>query len=133
MTSRRVFLKSSGLALVSFGVAPRFLQRVVQASEAGRRGKVLVVVFQRGACDGLNTVVPYGERDYRALRPTIAIPAPRGGSTGEALEVRLAAGRDRAPARDAEDFGPVSPCDGAVVINATLPLGPLSKGSHEVV
>src|SRR6266545_263434 len=79
--SRRLFLKSSGLALVSFGVAPRVLTRAVYAAGGtARRGKTLVVVFQRGACDGLNTVVPYGERSYYALRPTIAVPAPRGGS-----------------------------------------------------
>ena len=46
-----------------------------------------MVVFQRGACDGLNTVVPYGEDAYRTLRPTIAIPAPRGGSRDAALDL----------------------------------------------
>jgi uncharacterized protein (DUF1501 family) len=86
MCSRRIFLKSSGLALVSFGVAPRVLLRTVHAAP-GRRGKVLVVVFQRGACDGLNTVIPYGEDAYRRLRPTIAVPAPRGGSREAALDL----------------------------------------------
>ncbi len=84
--SRRFFLKSSGLALVSFGVAPRALVRSVYA--AGARGKkALVVIFQRGAVDGLNTVVPYGDDVYRRLRPTIAIPAPRGGSRDAALDL----------------------------------------------
>ena len=32
-----------------------------------------MVVFQRGACDGLNVVVPYAEPNYYALRPNIAI------------------------------------------------------------
>ena len=75
MLTRRFFLKSSGLAFVSFGLAPRALVRSVHASEGSRNKKTLVVVFQRGACDGLNTVVPYGEPAYRKLRPTIAIPA----------------------------------------------------------
>jgi uncharacterized protein (DUF1501 family) len=76
---RRIFLKSSGLALVSYGVLPRFLVRAAYAEgEAARRKKALVVVFQRGACDGLNTVIPYGDNLYRSLRPTIAVPAPRG-------------------------------------------------------
>lgn len=76
---RRIFLKSSGLALVSYGVLPRFLVRAAYAEgEAARRKKALVVVFQRGACDGLNTVIPYGEGLYRTLRPTIAVPAPKG-------------------------------------------------------
>jgi uncharacterized protein (DUF1501 family) len=87
MCSRRIFLKSSGLALVSFGVAPRVLLRAVYAAPGARRGKVLVVVFQRGACDGLNTVIPYGEEAYRKLRPTIAVPAPRGGSKDAALDL----------------------------------------------
>ena len=34
----------------------------------------LVVVFQRGAADGLNIVVPYREKNYYAMRPSIAIP-----------------------------------------------------------
>jgi uncharacterized protein (DUF1501 family) len=79
MTTRRVFLRSSGLALVSFGALPRALARAARAAESStRRHKTLVVVLQRGACDGLNTVVPYGDGAYARLRPTIAIPAPRG-------------------------------------------------------
>jgi uncharacterized protein (DUF1501 family) len=87
MCSRRIFLKSSGLALVSFGVAPRVLLRTVYAAPGAKRGKVLVVAFQRGACDGLNTVIPYGEDTYRRLRPSIAVPAPKGGSTEAALDL----------------------------------------------
>jgi uncharacterized protein (DUF1501 family) len=88
MVSRRFFLKSSGLALVSFGVAPQALVRSVYAAgEGGRRRKTLVVVFQRGAVDGLNVVAPYGDPVYRRLRPTIALPAPRGGSRDAALDL----------------------------------------------
>ena len=78
VTTRRVFLRSSSLAVVSFGVLPRFLARTALAVEGTRR-KTLVVLFQRGACDGLNTVVPYGESAYRSLRPSIAVPPPNGG------------------------------------------------------
>lgn len=49
---------------------PRF-----QTAEAAT-GKTLVVVFQRGGCDGLNAVVPYGDDAYYNLRPTIAIAPP---------------------------------------------------------
>ena len=87
MTTRRFFLKSSGLALVSFGALPRALVRSVYAADGARRKKTLVVVFQRGACDGLNTVVPHGEKAYYSARPTIAIPAPRGGSKDAALDL----------------------------------------------
>lgn len=81
MISRRIFMKSSGVALLSLGVAPDFLTRAVVAAERTRR-KVLVAIFQRGAVDGLNMIVPFAERAYYDARPTIAIPRP--GSGGEA-------------------------------------------------
>jgi uncharacterized protein (DUF1501 family) len=74
MISRRVFLKNGGLALVSLGFAPAFLARAAEAAAARRR--VLVTIFQRGAVDGLNMIVPFGEREYYACRPSIAVPAP---------------------------------------------------------
>jgi uncharacterized protein (DUF1501 family) len=86
-TSRRVFLKSSGLALVSFGAVPAVFARAALAADGARRRKTVVVVFQRGACDGLNVVVPYGEASYRALRPTIALPSPKGGGRDAALDL----------------------------------------------
>jgi len=75
MLSRRVFMKNGGLALLSLGFAPAFLSRTVEAATAGRR-KILITIFQRGAVDGLNMVVPFGEREYYASRPSIAIPRP---------------------------------------------------------
>ncbi len=42
------------------------------------RKKILVAIFQRGAVDGLNMVVPFGEKHYYELRPSIAIPKPDG-------------------------------------------------------
>ena len=75
MLSRRVFMKNGGLALLSLGFAPAFLERTVEAA-AARRGAILITIFQRGAVDGLNMVVPFGERDYYTARPSIAIPKP---------------------------------------------------------
>jgi uncharacterized protein (DUF1501 family) len=75
MFSRRVFMKNGGLALLSLGFAPAFLARTIEAAGAARR-KILITVFQRGAVDGLNMVVPFGERDYYASRPSIAVPKP---------------------------------------------------------
>jgi uncharacterized protein (DUF1501 family) len=75
MFSRRVFMKNGGLALLSLGFAPAFLARTVEAAGAARR-KILIAIFQRGAVDGLNMVVPFGEREYYAARPSIAIPKP---------------------------------------------------------
>ena len=84
MISRRVFLKDGGLALLSVGLAPRFLLRTAAAGR-GRR-KVLVVIFQRGAGDGLNMVVPFAERDYYFARPSIALARP-GAGEGAALDL----------------------------------------------
>ena len=78
MTSRRVFLRDGGLALLSLGFAPTFLART--AAAASTRTKLLIAIFQRGAVDGLNVVVPYGERDYYRRRPSIAIPRPGDGA-----------------------------------------------------
>jgi uncharacterized protein (DUF1501 family) len=85
MLSRRVFVKNGALALVSLGFAPAFLSRA--AAAAAGRGKVMIAVFQRGAVDGLNMIVPFGDPSYYAARPTIAIPRPERGSSGTALDL----------------------------------------------
>src|SRR5580693_4503194 len=81
MTSRRIFLKDSALAIFGVGAIPAWLSRSVYAAGAKPRKKILVAIFQRGAVDGLNVVVPFGEPRYYALRPTIAIPQPDGSPT----------------------------------------------------
>src|ERR1041384_2757017 len=74
MMDRRAFLKNGSLALVTLGFAPRFISATVQAARA--RQKLLIAVFHPGAVDGLNMIVPFGEKAYSDARPTIAIPAP---------------------------------------------------------
>ncbi|NOY67764.1 MAG: DUF1501 domain-containing protein [Gammaproteobacteria bacterium] len=37
---------------------------------------ILVCIFQRGAADGLNALVPYGDNDYYNKRPTMSVPQP---------------------------------------------------------
>jgi uncharacterized protein (DUF1501 family) len=77
--SRRCFLKSSGLAFVGLGFAPEFLGRALaQSSTAG--SKVLIVLFQRGAADGLSMVPPFSDPQYYALRPTTALSPPGKGA-----------------------------------------------------
>jgi len=71
--NRRTFLKSSGLALVAGPLLPNVFVRMANAATTKGR-KTLVAIFQRGAVDGLNVVVPYGEKAYYDARPTIAIP-----------------------------------------------------------
>src|SRR5579883_433534 len=73
--TRRIFMKNGAMAIVGASTIPSFLTRSVfaQAAAAQAQGKKLVVIFQRGAADGLNIVVPHREQDYYRLRPTIAI------------------------------------------------------------
>jgi uncharacterized protein (DUF1501 family) len=79
MSTRRYFLKSSALAMFGVGAAPAWLTRAVYAADApSPRKKTLVVIFQRGAMDGLNAVIPFGEQRYYDLRPSISIPKPDG-------------------------------------------------------
>ncbi len=86
-TSRRGFMKGGALAMFGLGSAPLWLSRAAFASETpGARKKVLVAVFQRGAVDGLNVVVPFGEARYYDLRPSIAIPKPSG-TPGSAIDL----------------------------------------------
>src|SRR5579884_3337472 len=73
--TRRAFLKGGAMALVGTSAIPSFLTRAVYGSTAPITGKKrLVVLFQRGAADGLNIVVPHGEQAYYAMRPSINIP-----------------------------------------------------------
>ena len=78
MVTRRIFLKNGGLALVSLGFAPTFLARTVAAG--AERQKVLITIFQRGAVDGLNMIVPFMERDYYTARPSLALARPGAGA-----------------------------------------------------
>jgi uncharacterized protein (DUF1501 family) len=79
--SRRAFLRSVGLGFVALGLPPTFLVRAAGAGQ-NDRGKVLVVVFQRGGMDGLNVVVPFRDPAYYKLRPSIAVSEPTTGDDG---------------------------------------------------
>ncbi|HUJ20240.1 MAG TPA: DUF1501 domain-containing protein [Bryobacteraceae bacterium] len=89
MRNRRVFLRNAGLAMVGVGAAPLWLKRALYAADApGARKKILVAIFQRGAADGLNIVVPHAEKRYYEMRPTIAIPRPSsGGRDNSAIDL----------------------------------------------
>ena len=88
---RRAFVKSGTLALVTMGLSPRFLRRTALGLElpGAAKGKTLICLFQRGAADALNVVVPHGEAAYYALRPRIGIPRPstRPGSGQAAIDL----------------------------------------------
>jgi uncharacterized protein (DUF1501 family) len=72
-SSRRNFLKTSaaGSAVLTFGgPAPSALCRAAEQSQAG---KILVVIELAGGNDGLNTVIPCEDENYKKLRPVLGI------------------------------------------------------------
>ena len=83
MFTRRFFLRASAVAMAGVGSAPAWLVRA--AAETSNKRKILVAIFQRGAADGLNIVVPFFEKLYYELRPTIAVPPP--GKTNGAIDL----------------------------------------------
>jgi len=104
MNTRRIFLKGSAMAMVGVGAAPGWLARAASA-EDGRRKKILVAIFQRGAADGLNMVVPFSERNYYQMRPTLAVPTP--GKTDGAIDLdgRFGLNPDLQPLKPLYDKG----------------------------
>ncbi len=77
--SRRQLLKATGgtLALTATGLPAVWAQAAPQGTKRLGQGR-LVVVFLRGAYDGLSAFVPYADADYYRLRPNIAIATPDG-------------------------------------------------------
>jgi uncharacterized protein (DUF1501 family) len=80
--SRRYFMKQGGVAMVGMSMMPAFLRRAIAATPMPNK-KQFVVLFQRGAADGLNIVVPFAEPNYYRLRPSIAVPQPNRGNNGD--------------------------------------------------
>lgn len=74
MITRRIFLRNNALTIIGTSMVPAFLRRAAFGARQSARSRRLVVIFQRGAADGLNIVVPHGEAAYYALRPSIHIP-----------------------------------------------------------
>src|SRR5436853_39077 len=78
--SRRVYVKSGGIALFSVGLDPLFLARAALGLDrpppppTAVDRPILVCLFQRGAVDGLNMIVPHGDPIYYRERPRIAVP-----------------------------------------------------------
>jgi uncharacterized protein (DUF1501 family) len=69
-------LRNGAVAVVTLGLAPRFLIRTVDTAGVPARRKILIAIFQRGAVDGLSVVAPYGEELYHRLRPGIGLSKP---------------------------------------------------------
>jgi uncharacterized protein (DUF1501 family) len=85
--SRRFFLGRSAVTMVGLGNLPLWLSRAVYAREtAPSRKKILIAIFQRGAVDGLNMIIPHGDSGYYAARPSLAIARP-GSGEGSAIDL----------------------------------------------
>src|SRR5213594_4159845 len=120
--SRRLFLKTTGFGLLALGLPPSFLVRAAEG-ETAKRGKILVVVFQRGGMDGLNAVIPFKDRAYYSLRPTIAVTEP---SSGEERAIHLVLSYALHPAR-----APLNPLfDKRLLVILHSPGSPDSPRSH---
>jgi uncharacterized protein (DUF1501 family) len=102
MLTRRVFLRGSAIAMAGMGAAPMWLARA--AATEGKKRKTLVAIFMRGAADGLNIVVPFGDPRYRELRPSLGLQPPQPGDQNE----------NNGP------FGSVIDLDGTFGLNAGL-------------
>jgi uncharacterized protein (DUF1501 family) len=79
MLTRRIFLRDSAVVMAGIGAVPSWLARAAtlqNKSAEGKKRKILVAIFQRGAADGLNIVIPFSEKRYRDLRPTLAVQPP---------------------------------------------------------
>ena len=78
MNDRRTFLKQLSVAgttgAVALGARPQTVfARAASGAKADPDGRILVLVQLNGGNDGLNTVVPFDNDEYRRLRPSLAL------------------------------------------------------------
>jgi uncharacterized protein (DUF1501 family) len=73
--NRREFLGLASTLLTTSATVPAFLERTAWAAtrEAAAQDNVLVVLQLTGGNDGLNTVVPFTDDNYRRLRPKLQL------------------------------------------------------------
>ena len=82
MSSRRIFLKGSALALFTagFGGVPSFIAKAAQSSKLWlpyKKNKILICIFQRGAMDGLMAVTPFTDMHLQKARPNLFMSAAK--------------------------------------------------------
>lgn len=74
--NRREFLKSAAGFCAFSLLCPGIEAWALSKDNSSAGGNKLIVVFLRGAVDGLNVVVPWGDTQYYSARPSIAIARP---------------------------------------------------------
>ena len=77
--TRRQVIQGTVAAAMAAWLGRSALTNVAFADAGKETGRdVLVVLFLRGAADGLSVVAPYGEDAYYRLRPTLGLAKPAG-------------------------------------------------------
>jgi len=69
---RRQFLKTSGLLSLA-PMVPQFVNRLAASTNAETDQRILVVIELNGGNDGINTLVPHADDEYRKARPKLAL------------------------------------------------------------
>ncbi|MFN8499370.1 MAG: DUF1501 domain-containing protein [Anaerolineae bacterium] len=95
---RRAFLKTSlqsGLLAITGLSLPTWMPRLAfGAPEQSPRGDTLVVIFMRGAADGMNIVVPYSAAEYHSSRTRIGLDEPNKGTSTSVIDLGAVEGRN---------------------------------------
>ncbi len=85
---RRDILKKSGVLALGMLAYPAWMPRIaLRSNDAPPAGDILVAIFMRGGADGLNILVPHGDRNYYSLRDTIAISQPKSAQPDSAIDL----------------------------------------------
>ena len=87
-STRRTFLRTTGSFALLGSLAPlQVFSGSAPDLQPTRKGKTLVAVFLRGGIDGLNVIVPHGDRDYYRHRSSLAIARPSAGNREACLDL----------------------------------------------
>ncbi|MGQ9896149.1 MAG: DUF1501 domain-containing protein [Acidobacteriota bacterium] len=91
--SRRQFVRFGASGLGALALTPAAFENLFQHYAGAAEKQVaqprqrLVVIFQRGAMDGLSAVIPYSDEYYHQLRPLLAVAPPKPGDPAAALDL----------------------------------------------
>jgi len=103
MMNRREFVRASAVGIAGIASSSFWISRA--AAQGASRKKVVIVLFQRGAADGLNTIVPYFDSNYYKVRKTIALQAPGKPNGAIDLDGRFGMNPSMRPLKDLWDNG----------------------------